>query len=191
MPSKWTLLITLTLILAACGTVASPVWEVSSSAAVAQVNTPQPTVIPPTNTMLPPTATLTVTPLPPTPTIMPTQPPAPTDSPEAASAGEPASDAANGEVLFNTFQPDAGFACATCHRADSEDRLIGPGLLNIGTRAESRVAGQSGLEYIRTSIIDPGAYVVDTFPDGLMPQNWAEIYTEGEINDIIAYLLTL
>jgi cytochrome c2 len=48
-------------------------------------------------------------------------------------------DAANGELLFNTFQADVGFACATCHRADSEERLIGPGLLNIGVQAATRV----------------------------------------------------
>jgi hypothetical protein len=47
------------------------------------------------------------------------------------------------------------------------------------------------VEYIRTSIVNPGAYVVKTFSDGLMPQNWAEIYSEDEIDDLIAYLLTL
>jgi hypothetical protein len=69
--------------------------------------------------------------------------------------------------------------------------LIGPGLLNVGTRAESRVEGLSAIEYIRTSIVNPGAYVVESFPDELMPQNWAEINAEDEINDLIAYLLTL
>src|SRR5690606_10220391 len=105
----------------------------------------------------------------PTPTTMPEQ-----IAPVASFAG----DAANGEVLFNTLQAEAGFACATCHRADSEARLIGPGLLNVGTRAETRVEGLSAIEYIRTSIVNPSAYVVESFPDKLMPQNWAEIYSE-------------
>lgn len=100
-------------------------------------------------------------------------------------------DAENGAVLFETFQPDAGFACSTCHNDDSEDRLIGPGLLNVPTRAETRVEGQTALEYIFTSITNPGAFVVPDFPDGLMPVNWAEIYSEDEIYDIIAYLMTL
>lgn len=129
--------------------------------------------------------TLTVTPFPPTADVTSIS----TQSPRVQ--GVPEGDPANGQDLFNTFQPAASFACSTCHRADSEDRLIGPGLLNIGLRAETRVEGQNAIEYIYTSIVEPGAYVVDTFPDGLMPLNWAEIYSEREIYDIIAYLITL
>jgi cytochrome c2 len=115
----------------------------------------------------------------------------PTDLPSAEEILVRLANPANGETLFNTFQPAASFACSTCHRADSEDRLIGPGLLNIGIRAETRVEGQSAIEYIYASIVDPSAYVVDTYPDGLMPPTWAEIYSESEIYDIIAYLMTL
>lgn len=146
--------------------------------AAASTTLPAPTF---TSTPLPPTAsqepdpTLTATPL--------------SEQPAADEAFD--GDAANGEVLFNTFQAEAGFACATCHRPDSEARLIGPGLLNVGTRAETRIEDLSAVEYIRTSIVNPGAYVVESFPDALMPQNWAEIYVEDEINDLIAYLLTL
>ena len=193
----WGSLLLLTLVLSACGTIVTPVWQASAVRAVAQVDTPQPTAIPPTSTPLPPT----VTPEPPTvtatsrpPTVTPSLPPPtalPTSESELTRVGNVAGDAANGEALFNTFQGDAGFACATCHRADSEERLIGPGLLIVGARAETRVDGTDTVEYIRTSIINPGAYVVETFPDGLMPQNWADIYAEDEINDLIAYLLTL
>jgi len=100
-------------------------------------------------------------------------------------------DAEHGAELFTTFQADAGFACSTCHQADSEDRLIGPGLLNIGSRADMRVDGQDAVTYIYTSIVNPSAFVVADYPDELMPANWAEIYTEEEIFDIIAYLTTL
>ena len=77
------------------------------------------------------------------------------------------------------------------HRADSEDRLVGPGLLNVAARAAVRVDGLSAVAYIRTSIVNPNIYIVEGFPDGLMPQNWAEIYSEEQINDLIAYLLTV
>ncbi len=100
-------------------------------------------------------------------------------------------DSTNGETLFNTFQADAGFACSTCHFVDNENRLIGPGLLNIANRAANRVEAQSAYDYIFTSITNPDAYVVDTFTDDLMPENWLEIYSEDEINDIIAYLWVL
>jgi hypothetical protein len=96
-----------------------------------------------------------------------------------------------GEELFNTFQPDAGFACATCHNDDSEGRLIGPGLLNILKRAETRVERMTAAEYIYTSIVNPDAYIVEGFPDDLMPENWATIYSLTDISDIMGYLATL
>jgi mono/diheme cytochrome c family protein len=112
---------------------------------------------------------------------------APTTQPQAALPGDPA----NGQVLFNELQPQAGFACATCHRVDSEDKLIGPGLLNISQHTEHFPAGQNAEVYIRTSITDPGSYVVPDYPDMLMPRIYSQIFTEQEINDLVSYLLTL
>ncbi|MGB1286190.1 MAG: c-type cytochrome [Aggregatilineales bacterium] len=100
-------------------------------------------------------------------------------------------DAEHGAELFQTFQPDAGFACSTCHWSDREDRLIGPGLLNVPIRAETRVDDQNSFEYLYTSIVSPDSYLVADFPDDLMPENWAEIYSDEDIYDIIAYLFTL
>jgi len=192
--------ILLAVIVASCGTFAPTLKQVTTSTANAEVyltqtqttstptRTPTPTLV---STLTPtnqPTATFE-------PTIIPTDEPSPI--PEPTADNNPLAriiashDAENGEILFQTFQPDAGFACSTCHRSDSEDRLIGPGLLNIGSRAETRVEGQSVLDYIYTSIVSPSEFVVEDFPDGLMPANWAEIYSEDEIYDIVAYLLTL
>ena len=126
----------------------------------------------------------------PTPTLPPDAvTPVPTNNLRPQEA--PAGDASNGQVLFNTFQPAASFSCATCHYVDREDPLIGPGLLNVSIRAESRVPGMRVYEYLHTAIVNPGAFVVPNFPDGLMPRNWAQIYSEQELNDIIAYLMTL
>ncbi len=99
-------------------------------------------------------------------------------------------DPASGKQLFNTFQPAAGIACSTCHRVDSEERLVGPGLLNVGQRAATRVPGLSAVEYLHQSIVSPGAYVVEGYA-GLMPKNWGQVFSENQINDLIAYLLTL
>lgn len=193
------------LLVAACGTVATPEWaaEAQETRAALAVTSEYETSIAPTATPLPPTAT--ETPIPPTPTPT-TEPPTatPTSEPatatleptveateETAAAGAPSGDAANGEVLFNTFYEQTNFACATCHYVDQETQLIGPGLLNISVRGETRVEGESALEYIHNSIVNPSAYVVEGYPDGLMPQVYAEIFTEEEISDIIAYLFTL
>lgn len=140
--------------------------------------------VPATPSIAPPTLTLESVPTL-TATLLP-----PTEAPaveESATTGDPA----NGQVLFNTFQPAASFACATCHYVDREDQLIGPGLLNVSIRAESRVPGISIYDYLHTSIVNPGAFVVPGFPDGLMPRNWADVYSESEINDLIVYLMTL
>jgi mono/diheme cytochrome c family protein len=197
--------IVILLLVAACGTVATPVWsdeaqgtqaalavtsEYETSIAPTATNTSLPTNTPtpePTNTNVP-TATPTTELA--TATNAPTEPPtqAPT---EAAEETTISGDAANGEILFNEFQSQASFACATCHNVASEDRLIGPGLLNISTHAETRVEGESAYDYIHTSIVNPGAFVVPDYPDGLMPQIYGDIFTEEQIQDIIAYLYTL
>jgi cytochrome c2 len=188
------------IVLAGCGTFAPTLKQVITSTAVAEVHltqtqttstptrTPTPTLVPSLTPTKRPTATVE-------PTATPTEEPTPTQEP--AEELDPLAsliasyDAENGEILFQTFQPDAGFGCSTCHNTESEYRLIGPGLLNIGSRAETRVAGQSALDYLYTSITSPSDFVVPEFPDGLMPATWAEVYSEDEIYDIIAYLVTL
>ncbi|PJF41031.1 MAG: hypothetical protein CUN54_03085 [Phototrophicales bacterium] len=108
------------------------------------------------------------------------------------TTSESIGDAEHGRVLFHEVAEGAPLACATCHNTDSEERLVGPGLLNIGTRAATRVEGQSAIEYIRTSIIDPNAYIVEGFGNpSPMPTGFGDAFTEEDLNDLIAYLLTL
>ena len=197
MTYKHLILIGIALLAAACGTVATPEWAVTRQAtevsqAGSEQNTVEPAAVPPTAT-LPPTAT----PLPPTatpepPTSVPTQAAAaPTTAPAAGGDTSAIGDAAHGQELFNALQPQVGFACATCHRVDSEERLIGPGLKGLSQRAATRVAGMNALQYIYNSILNPGAYVVEGYPDNLMPRTFSQIFSTQDINDIVAYLLTL
>jgi cytochrome c2 len=192
------------LLLGACGTVATPVWseqaqgtqsalvatadhltEIAPTATATLVATELPTNAP-TATVVSATATEVPTEIP-TATVEPA-----TATPEqAASSGEVTGDPEKGKEYFNTVRTEVNFACATCHHFDTEAQLIGPGLLNISVRAESRVPGESAYDYIHTSIVNPSAFVVPGFPDGLMPQVYKDIWTEEQINDIIAYLYTL
>ncbi len=109
-----------------------------------------------------------------------------------ASPNVPAlsADAVNGGRLFSTFQPAAGIACSTCHRIDSEERLVGPGLLDVARRAGATVKGMDVVDYLRESIVNPGAYVVAGYAD-IMPRNWGRVFSEKQIDDLIAFLLTL
>ena len=100
-------------------------------------------------------------------------------------------DPAHGEELFTTMQPSVGFACATCHHTDTEEQLIGPGLLNISVKGSTFIEGMNAYDYIYQSITDPGAYVVSGFPDNLMPRTYSDLFSAQDIQDIIAYLYTL
>ncbi len=196
-------LLTFGLLLAACGTVATPVWseQAQGTQAALAVTDQHLTEIAPTATatLVPtdaPTNAPTATPLPVTATEAATVAPTatveqPTAVPQAVSGGEPNGDPEKGKEYFNTVRSEVNFACATCHHFDTEAQLIGPGLLNVSVRAESRVPGQSAYDYIHTSIVNPSAFVVPGFPDQLMPQVYKDIWTEEQINDIIAYLYTL
>lgn len=99
-------------------------------------------------------------------------------------------DVTNGETLFNQLN-DTGFACSSCHNPNNEEQLIGPGLYNIPLRASQRVEGQIAQQYIYNSIVHPNDYIVEGYPENLMPQNYEEIFTTDEIYDITAYLMTL
>ena len=191
------------LMLVSCGTLERPATHKPAAPAPAEAAqetlpetrpTTQPTPLPSA------TPEPTATPAPTLePTALPTQPPTATPEPTAAPARSPIDrlvavrDPAKGAELFATFQEAAGtgYSCSNCHLVDSEKANLGPGLLNIKDRALTRVEGQSAAEYIYESIIDPQAYLVEDFDAELMPQNWSEIYTDLEIFDIVAYLLTL
>lgn len=191
------------LLLGACGTVATPVWseqaQGTQSALVATADHLTEIAPTATATLVPteaPTGAPTATVVPATATEVPTEAPTatvepPTAAPQQAASGEVTGDPEKGREYFNIVRPEVNFACATCHHFDTEAQLIGPGLLNISTRAESRVAGESAYDYIHTSIVNPGAFVVPGFPDGLMPKTYKDVWTAEQINDIIAYLYTL
>lgn len=109
--------------------------------------------------------------------------------PEAASdAGAATSDdpVARGAALFQS--PPA--ICGTCHALVPDVVVVGPSLAGIATRAATRVEGQSAEAYIRNSIIHPSDYVVDGFLD-VMQKNFGEVLTADQINDLIAFLMTL
>ena len=80
-------------------------------------------------------------------------------------------------------------SCETCHTTD-DSRRVGPGLGNIGNRAGERVEGQSAEQYLLTSIVDPGKYVVDGYSN-IMPTKFGEVMSDQQLLDLIAYLLTL
>lgn len=91
-----------------------------------------------------------------------------------------------GRVVFVT----AG--CNACHTISGlSTGAVGPVLDGLASRAGDTVAGLTAEEYIRQSTLDPSAYVVEGFEDGLMPQTFGETLSEEQLIDLIAFLLTL
>jgi nitric oxide reductase subunit C len=87
----------------------------------------------------------------------------------------PAGDAKNGQALF------ASQGCAACHSLKPDEKLVGPSLAGIATRAGDRIKAAdykakatTGELYIRESIVQPGAYVMPGFVDGVMPQDYGK-----------------
>lgn len=100
-------------------------------------------------------------------------------------------DAKAGEALFNEAVIVDQPGCNTCHSLTPDTVVVGPSLAGVATRAETRVDGVSAEDYIRQSILEPDAYVVEGFQPGVMVQVWAEKLTPEQVDNVVAYLLTL
>ena len=80
--------------------------------------------------------------------------------------------------------------CASCHAIAGNGGRIGPPLTHIATAAETRQPGTSAETYIRTSIVDPGAYIVPEFPDS-MSRGLARGLSAADLDALVRYLLSL
>lgn len=110
--------------------------------------------------------------------------------PDVAAAPVAPSDpnlaAERGAVLFF----DKG-RCATCHALEADKVIVGPSLAGVAIRAEIRIPELSAAEYLEESIIRPDAYKAPGFEKLQMDASLAQNLTVDEVNDLVAYLLTL
>ncbi|NDJ61690.1 MAG: c-type cytochrome [Chloroflexi bacterium] len=149
------------------------------------------------------------------PTEVPTEAPTeaePTDAQPAADDGAAAGgadpvavalaqgDPVAGQTVFQTpyvMADGAQWMCMSCHSVDASGiRLIGPGLWNIAVNGATRVEGQSAPEYIRNAILHPLDFLApvgEGEPEWAinMPMGYEDVLTEQDLNDVIAYVLTL
>jgi len=116
----------------------------------------------------------------------------------ACSGGETAAPAGKGQVatgqaLFErvVLGPHAAPGCITCHSREPGVTLIGPSLAGIAARAASNMPAKSVEEYLLESIVDPNAAVVQGFAPGIMYPRYGDDLSSQEVNDLVAYLLTL
>lgn len=116
-----------------------------------------------------------------------------------SSAEEPAdSPEAKGRALFN----DSEIGCNSCHAIEG-GVMVGPSLAGLPSKAADLVESddyegdaESAEEYVRESIVEPNAHIVsgENFAsDGvsMMPGDYDERLTGEEIDQLVAYLMTL
>jgi cytochrome c2 len=80
------------------------------------------------------------------------------------------------------------WGCVACHKLDGPERLLGPSLWDIGARKDA--------SYIRDSILEPDAVVVEGFPPGLMKTtlDGTGFYQKAPVQDLntmVHYLTSL
>jgi len=87
-----------------------------------------------------------------------------------------------GRLVFSTK------GCTGCHTIEgTSTATIGPDLTHIATVAATRKAPLSAEEYVRESIEEPGAFIVEGF-EPLMSK-LADAMADGELEDLVAFLL--
>jgi mono/diheme cytochrome c family protein len=103
----------------------------------------------------------------------------------AALAPVPAAAAPSGASGQELVQQ---WGCVTCHKLDGPEKLVGPSLWDIGARKDAN--------YIRESILQPDAVVVEGFPPGLMKgtldgSGFYQKVPLQDLNTIVDYLASL
>ena len=89
-----------------------------------------------------------------------------------------------GKSVFKSY-------CSACHATSPDEIIVGPSMAGIASRAEERMPGTGGREYIELSIREPGKFTVEGFPENIMPADLADQISAEEMEALIAYLLTL
>lgn len=97
------------------------------------------------------------------------------------TGGDPAVEA--GKKLFAETVIGTQAGCITCHSLTAGEVVVGPSIAGIGSRGDAA--------YIRESILDPNATLVEGFPGDTMPNVWGDELSGEQVDQLVAYLLTL
>jgi len=97
----------------------------------------------------------------------------------------PAGNVSGGEQVFT-----GKGGCSACHSLDPDERIVGPSLSGVASRAATLTPDYSAEMYIYESIVNPNAYVVEGFQGGIMPTNFEQRLSEQQLADLVAFLLT-
>ena len=96
------------------------------------------------------------------------------------SASDPKVEA--GKELFAQSVIGTQAGCSTCHSLDGSV-IVGPSLKGIGSKVDEA--------YLRESILDPNADVIEGFPADTMLNVYGTELSGEQVDQLVAYLLTL
>jgi cytochrome c len=110
----------------------------------------------------------------------------------AGNANGPGDPAVGKDLFHNTQEMTGAPTCSTCHSVEpGQPDIDGPNLSGVALRAGQRVPNQSAEAYLRESIVAPYAYVLPGYQSGIMIRNYEEYLSPQQIDDLVAYLMTL
>jgi cytochrome c oxidase subunit II len=106
----------------------------------------------------------------------------------AAGGEEGGGAAAGGAAAALGKKTFASAGCGGCHAFTpaGTDAEIGPSLDNLAADAEK--AGKPLDDYIRESIVNPSAYVVPGYKNGVMPATFGDTLKPDELDGLVAFL---
>lgn len=99
---------------------------------------------------------------------------------------DPATPAGRGAALYT-----GKGRCHICHALEPGDVVVGPSLAGIAATAAERQSNLDAETYLRQSILQPDAYKPPGFEHLAMDPTLAEQLSSQEIDDLVAYMLTL
>lgn len=70
--------------------------------------------------------------------------------------------------------------CGACHKIAGEQGAIGPDLTKVGSRRKR--------DYLVRAILEPDADVADGFPPGMMPADYRDKLTAGELELLVEFM---
>jgi mono/diheme cytochrome c family protein len=109
-----------------------------------------------------------------------------------SACGSPAiggsTDLTEGADLFAATVLGNRPGCITCHSLEPGVNLVGPSIAGVGSVAGSRVEGLDAEQYLRQSIVEPNAHVVEGYEDDVMPEDYVLTLTDPQIEALVEYM---
>jgi mono/diheme cytochrome c family protein len=109
-----------------------------------------------------------------------------------SACGTPAiggsTDLTDGSELFAAPVLGNRPGCITCHSLEPGVNLVGPSIAGIGSVAGTRVEGLDAARYLRQSIVEPNAHLVEGYEDDVMPEDYVLTLTDSQIEALVEYM---